>query len=326
MKRKLALWAALALALCPALSPAQSGYPNRSVKIIVPFAPGGASDFVARIMQPRLSELLGQPIVIENRGGAAGTIGMEVAARSAPDGYTLVLGNVGSTAINPGVFTNLSINNLRDFIPVTQVVDVPGVLIVHPSVAANSVKELVAYVKANPGKLNYASPGSGSQNRLEMELLKMAEGEMDMVHVPYKGGAGPAVTGLVAGETQMMFSTVSSAMGYIKGGRLKALAVTSTKRLEPLPEVPTMRESGYLDGSSGSWQGVLVPAGTSRAVVDRLFEVLVQTMKAPDVIERLAKGGAEAVTSASPKAFVDFIAAETQRWGKVARESGATVD
>jgi tripartite-type tricarboxylate transporter receptor subunit TctC len=326
MKRKLAAWAALTLALCPALSLAQSSYPNRSVKIVVPFAPGGASDFVGRIMQPRLSELLGQPIVIENRGGAAGTIGMEVAARSAPDGYTLVLANVGSMAINPGVFTNLPINNLRDFIPVTQVVDVPGVLIVHPSVAANSVKELVAYVKANPGKLNYASPGSGSQNRLEMEILRRAEGGMDMVHVPYKGGAGPAVTGLVAGETQMMFSTVSSALGHIKGGRLKALAITSAKRLEQLPEVPTMKESGYPDGASGSWQGVLVPTGTPRAVVDRLFEALVQTMKTPDVMERLAKGGAEAVTSASPKAFAEFVAAETQRWGKVAKESGAIAD
>src|SRR6266581_1842584 len=206
---------ALVAFLCPALSLAQGSYPNRAIKIVIPFAPGGASDFVGRIMQPRLAELLGQQIVIENRGGAAGTIGTEIAAKSAPDGYTLFLGNV---------------------------------------------------------------------------------------------------------------STVASAMGYIKGGRLKALAVTSAKRLEPLPEVPTMRESGYLDGSSGSWQGVLVPAGTSRAVVDRLFEVLVQTMKTPDVIERLAKGGAEAVTSASPKAFVDFIAAETKRWGKVAKEAGATVD
>src|SRR2546422_8957478 len=223
MKRNFALWAALALVLCRGPSLAQSSYPNRPVRIVVPFAPGGASDFVGRIIQPRLSELLGQPIVIENRGGAAGSIGMEVAARSAPDGYTLVLANVGSMAINPGVFTNLSINNLKDFIPVTQVVDVPGVLIVHPSVAANSVKELGAYVKANPGKLNYASPGSGSQNRLEMEILRTAERGMDMVHVPYKGGAGPAVTGLVAGETQMMFSTVSSAMGHIKGGRLKEI-------------------------------------------------------------------------------------------------------
>ncbi|HEY6721130.1 MAG TPA: tripartite tricarboxylate transporter substrate binding protein [Burkholderiales bacterium] len=326
VKRKFNTWIALALLLCPLLSFGQAGYPNKPVRMIIPFAPGGASDFVARIMQPRLSELLGQQVVIENRGGAAGSVGMEVAARSAPDGYTLVLGNVGSTAINPGVFTSLSINNLRDFMAVTQVVDVPGVLIVHPSVPVNSVKELVAYVKANPGKLNYASPGSGSQNRLEMEILRTVEGKMDMVHVPYKGGAGPAVTGLVAGETQMMFSTVSSALGYIKGGRLKALAVTSTKRLEPLPDVPTMKESGYPEVASGSWQGVLVPTGTPRAVVDRLFESLVQTMKTPDVIERLAKGGAEAVTSSSPKAFAEFVAAETQRWGKVAKESGAIAD
>jgi tripartite-type tricarboxylate transporter receptor subunit TctC len=326
MKRRLAVWVALALALCPALSLAQSSYPNRPVKMIVPFAPGGASDFVGRIMQPRLAELLGQQVVIENRGGAAGTIGTEVAARSAPDGYTLFLGNVGTVAINPGVFTNLSINNLRDFVPVTQVVDVPSVLIVHPSVAANSVKELVAYVKANPGKLNYASPGSGSQNRLEMEILRRTEGGMDMVHVPYKGGAGPAVTGLVAGETQMMFSTISSALGHIKGGRLKALAITSAKRLEQLQEVPTMKESGYPNGASGSWQGVLVPAGTPREIVERLYAVLVQTMKTPEVTERLAKGGAEAVTSASPKAFAEFVSAETQRWGKVAKESGAIAD
>ncbi|TMH09399.1 MAG: hypothetical protein E6H70_17735 [Betaproteobacteria bacterium] len=207
-----------------------------------------------------------------------------------------------------------------------QVVDVPGVLIVHPSVPVNSVKELVAYVKANPGKLNYASPGSGSQNRLEMEILRTAERGMDMVHVPYKGGAGPAVTGLVAGETQMMFSTVSSAMGHIKGGRLKALAITSPKRIKELPDLATMKESGYADGSSGSWQGVLVPAGTPREIVERLYAVLVQTMKTPDVIERLAKGGAEAVTSSSPKAFADFVASETQRWGKVAKESGAIAD
>jgi tripartite-type tricarboxylate transporter receptor subunit TctC len=323
---KLRLWCAVALAAFPALSVAQSAYPNRPLKMVVPFAPGGASDFVGRIMQPRLAELLGQQIVIENRGGAAGSIGVEVAARAAPDGYTILLGNVGSMAINPGVFTKLSVNNLRDFVPVTQVVDVPGVLIVHPSVPVKSIKELVAYAKANPGKLNYASPGSGSQNRLEMEVLRKAEGGMDMVHVPYKGGAGPAVTGLVAGETHMMFSTVSSALGHIKNGRLKALAVTSAKRLEPLPEVPTMRESGYAEGSSGSWQGVFVPTGTPREVVERLYPVLVQTMKSPEVIERLANGGAEAVTSASPKAFADFVAAETQRWGKVAKEAGATVD
>ncbi len=326
MKCKAAIRAALVLALCPALLHAQGAYPTRALKVIVPFAPGGASDFVGRIMQPRLAELLGQQIVIENRGGAAGTIGMEAAARSAPDGYTLVLGNVGSTAINPAIFADLPVNNQRDFAPVTQVVDVPSVLIVHPSVKANTIRELVAYVKANPGKLNYASPGSGSQNRLEMEILRTVEGGMDMVHVPYKGGAGPAVTGLVGGETQMMFSTVSSALGHIKGGRLRALAVTGARRLDQLPEVPTMKESGYPNGASGSWQGVLVPAGTPRDIIDRLYAVLVQTMKTPDVVERLAKGGAEAVTSASPKAFGEFIAAETLRWGRVAKESGAVAD
>jgi tripartite-type tricarboxylate transporter receptor subunit TctC len=317
---------AAALALFPALSLAQGGYPNRPIKVVVPFAPGGASDFVGRIMQPRLAELLGQQIVIENRGGAAGSIGVEVAARAAPDGYTVLLGNVGSIAINPGVFTKLPVNPLRDLVAVTQVVDVPGVLIVHPSVPAKSIKELIAYARANPGKLNYASPGSGSQNRLEMEILRKAEGGMDMVHVPYKGGAGPAVTGLVAGETQMMFSTVSSALGHIKNGRLRALAVTSEKRVGPLPDVPTMRESGYLDGSSGSWQGIFLPAGTPREIVERLYPAVVQTMKSPEVIERLANGGAEAVTSASPKAFADFVASETQRWGKVAKEAGATAD
>src|SRR6266545_2870346 len=262
-KLRSTLWVALVALSCPALSLAQGSYPNRAIKIIVPFAPGGASDFVGRIMQPRLSELLGQQIVIENRGGAAGTIGTEVAARSAPDGYTLFLGNVGTVAINPAVFTNLSINNLRDFIPVTQVVDVPGVLIVHPSVAANSVKELVAYVKANPGKLNYASPGSGSQNRLEMELLRKMEG-LDMVHVPYKGGAGPAVAGMMGGETHVMFTTAPSAMGQIRGGKLKVYAVTSVKRMPQVPDAPTMVESGYPDFVTGSWQGIFVPAGTPR--------------------------------------------------------------
>jgi tripartite-type tricarboxylate transporter receptor subunit TctC len=324
MAKKFALW--IALALCPGLALAQGGYPSKAVRMIVPFAPGGASDFVGRIMQPRLAELLGQQIVIENRGGAAGSIGVEAAARSAPDGYTVLLGNVGSIAINPGVFTNLPVDNLKDFIPVTQVVDVPGVLIVHPSVPVKSVKELVAYVKANPGKLNYASPGSGSQNRLEMELLKRAAGGLDMVHVPYKGGAGPAVSGLVAGETQMMFSTVSSAMGHIKSGRLRALAITSTKRVGELPGVPTMKELGYPDGASGSWQGVFVPTGTPREVVERLYAAVVQAMKAPEVIERLSKGGAEAVTSSSPRAFADFVASETARWVKVAKDSGATVD
>jgi tripartite-type tricarboxylate transporter receptor subunit TctC len=323
MKGRLTVWAALAL--CPAIALGQ-GYPSRPVKMIIPFAPGGASDFVGRIVQPKMGELLGQQIVIENRGGAAGNIGMEAAAKADPDGYTIYLGNIGTVAINPAVFRSLAVKPLSDFIAVTQVVDVPGVLVANNSFPPSTVKELVAYAKANPGKLNYASPGSGSQNRLEMELFRRAAGGLDMLHIPYKGGAGPAVTGLIAGETQLMFTTAPSALGFVKGGRLKILAVTSAKRIAQLPEVPTMVESGFPRSVSGSWQGIFVPKGTPQPVVDRLFSVTQQVMKVPDVVERLATGGVEVVLSASPKAFADFVASESGRWGGVAREVGATVD
>ncbi len=312
------------IAFFPLLASAQA-YPSKPVKMIIPFAPGGASDHVGRIIQPRLSELLGQQVVIENKAGASGNIGMEAAAKSPPDGYTVYLGNVGTVAINPGVFLKLAVTPLRDFIPVTQVVDVPGVLIAHPSFPPNSLQEMIAYAKANPGKLNFASPGSGSQNRLEMELIRKSAG-LDMVHVPYKGGAGPAVTGLIAGETHMMFTTVSSALGHIQNGRLKALVVVTAKRLPALPNVPTMIESGYPDSRSGSWQGIFVPAGTPRDIVERLYKVVIATMKTPDVVERLNKSGVDVVTSDSPEAFRKFVAADTERWARVAKESGATVD
>jgi tripartite-type tricarboxylate transporter receptor subunit TctC len=310
--------------LFPVLAFAQ-GYPNRPVRMIIPFAPGGASDFVGRIMQPRLGELLGQPIVVENRAGASGNIGVEAAARSAPDGYTLFLGNIGTIAVNPAVFPKLAVNPLADLVAVIQVVDVPSVLVANGAFSANSVKELVALAKASPGKLNYGSPGSGSVNRLEMELLRSAEG-LDMVHVPYKGGAGPAVAGLMGGETHVMFTTAASAIGQVRGGKLKLLAVTSPRRMDQAPSAPTMVESGYPDFVTGSWQGVFVPAGTPREVVDKLFKAIQQTMSAPEVAERLKNGGAEVVTSATPAAFAGFVAAETQRWARVVRESNATVD
>ena len=316
----------LSLSLCSAPASGQGTYPSRPVKMIIPFAPGGASDFVGRIIQPKMSELLGQQIVIENRAGAAGNIGMEAAARAAPDGYTVYLGNIGTIAVNPAVFAkSISVRPTKDFETVTLVVDVPSVLVINAALPVKSVRELVAYAKANPGKLNYGTPGSGSQNRLETELLRKAEA-LDMVHVPYKGGAGPAVAGLVAGETQVMFTTAPSAMVQIKGGRIKVLASTSRRRMAQLPDTPTMIESGYPDFVTSSWQGVFVPAGTPKAIVDRLYAVLIETMKAPDVVERLASGGVSVWASASPKEFSDFVAAESQRWGKVARESGATVD
>ena len=317
--------ACAALALLPAIAMAQ-GYPSRPVRMIIPFAPGGASDFVGRIMQPKMSELLGQQLVIENRGGAAGNIGLEAAAKSDPDGYTVFLGNIGTIAINAAVFRSLNIKPQQDLIAVTEVVDVPGVLIASSAFRPSTVQELVAYARANPGKLNYGSPGSGSQNRLEMELFRQAAGGMDMVHIPYKGGAGPAVTGLMSGETQLMFTTAPSALGYIKGGKLKVLAVTSAKRIAALPDVPTMVESGFPRSVTGSWQGIFVPRGTPQPVVDKLFSVTQQVMKTPDVVERLAGGGVDVVLSDSPKAFAGFVASESERWGQVAREVGATVD
>ena len=318
MKRLLIL-----LALLPALAWAQ--YPNKPIRMIVPFAPGGASDFVGRILQPRLTELLGQQIVVENRAGASGNIGMDAAAKSAPDGYTLYLGNIGTVALNPAVFPKLGVVPTKDFIAITQVVDVPGPDESEPESRRTDVQDLVAIAKAYPGKLNYGSPGSGSQNRLETEVFRKVAGGLDMVHVPYKGGAGPAVAGLAGGETHLMFVTASSAMTFVKNGRIRLLAVTSNHRLAAFPDTPTMAESGFPQLTSGSWQGVFVPAGTPKDVVDKLYGVIIETMKTPEVGQRLANGGVEIVTSA-PGEFAKFVQNETERWSKAVKEAGATAD
>jgi tripartite-type tricarboxylate transporter receptor subunit TctC len=293
--------------------------------MIIPFAPGGASDFTGRIISARLSEALGQQIVIENRAGASGNIGMEAAAKASADGYTIFLGNIGTISINPAVFSSLAVHPAKDFIPVSLVAELPSILVAHPGVPANTVAELVALAKSKPGDLNFASPGSSTLNRLEMEQFIKAAG-IRMVHVPYKGGAGPAVTGLLGGETQVMFVTLSSAINFVKARRLKAYAVTSSKRIEALPLVPTMVEAGYPDFVTSSWQGVFVPAGTPRAVVAKLHEALVRVLAMPEVKERFASGGVTASASNTPEDFAAYVAAESERWGKVARESGATID
>lgn len=304
---------------------ADGSYPTRPVRMVVPFAPGGASDFVARIIQPRFVELLGQPIVIENRAGAAGNIGVEVAGRASPDGYTFLLGNVGTMAINPSMFPTFAVRPLRDLIAVTQVVDVPGSLVVHPSLPVKTTRDLVAHLKANPGKLNYGTPGSGSANRLETEIFQIMTGTT-MVHVPYKGGAGPAMTGLLSGEVQVAFVTFSSALNFARQNRIRMLGVVSPERVPAMPEVPTMREQGFPTMIVGSWQGIFVPKATPQTVVKKLFSVAQETMQHPDVTKRMTDGGVNVVLSSSPAEFRKFLETENSRFAKVIKDASITTE
>jgi tripartite-type tricarboxylate transporter receptor subunit TctC len=304
-----------------ALSAQPVDFSKRTVRIIVPFAPGGSTDFVARIIQPRLAEELKTQVVIDNRAGAAGNIGVELAARSNPDGFTLLLGNIGTMAINPHLFPDFPYRPLKHFVPVTQIADVPGSLVVNPSLPVHSVTELIAYAKANPGKLNFASPGAGSANRIEMEMLMRAAG-MQMTHIPFKGGAGPAVTSMIQNETQTGFVTMTASISFVKAGKLRLLAVVSPKRVPAFPDVPTMAEAGFKHKKTGSWLGILVPAGTPRPVVNALFEVLHRVMQHPEVTKRLGEIGTDVVLSKSPDDFAAFIRTESERYGKAIREAG----
>jgi len=304
---------------------AQTAYPQRPVRMVVPFAPGGASDFVGRIMQPKLGEELGQQVVIDNRAGAAGNIGVEVAARANPDGYTLLLGNIGTMAINPSLYLKFPIKPVNDLIGITQVVDVPGSLVVHPSLPVNNVKELVDYAKANQGKLNFGSPGTGSANQLEMEFFMRATG-IKMTHIPYKGGAGPAAIALLGNEVQLMFVTLSSSITFVKQGRLRALGVVAPKRIAAVPDVPTMVENGFPTMTIGSWQGVFVPKGAPRDVVKQLYAAVIKTMDDATVKKRLGDGGVEVVVSKSPEAFGAFVKAENERWAKVIKDAGVVAE
>ena len=317
-RRLKAAWFAALLPLSVAAF-AQTDYPSRPVRMIVPFAPGGASDFVGRIVQPAMAELLKQQVVVDNRAGAAGNIGVEVAVRATPDGYTFLLGNVGTMAINPNYYTKFQYRPLNDLIAITQVVDVPGCLVVHPTLPVKSAGELVAHLKANPGKLNYGSPAPSSANRLEMEMFLFATGTK-AVQINYKGGAGPAMLGLLSNEVQMMFVTFSSAVNFAKQGKVRMLAVVSPERNPALPEVPTMREQGH-NMVVGSWQGLFVPKGSPKMVIDKLYHVGVQMMKDPTVVKRLSEGGVTIVTSKSPADFTAFVKAETVRYGKVIKDA-----
>ncbi|HLQ24787.1 MAG TPA: tripartite tricarboxylate transporter substrate binding protein [Acidiferrobacterales bacterium] len=325
--RKLAVVAcSVALSLLSAAVRGQGDYPQKPIHLIVPFAPGGASDFVARIIGPALSDELKQPIIVDNKSGAAGNIGMEAAAKSPPDGYTIFIGNVGATAINPSIFGNLlRVKPQEDFIAVSKIADVADVLVLSNDVPVKTAKEFVQYAAERNGQLNFASPGSGSQNRLEMEYFMKATG-ISMQHIPYKGGAGPAITDLLGGHTQAMFTTLPSAMQFIKAGRLRALAVTTAQRVPELPSVPTLDELGYPGMVSTSWQGVFVPRGTPSPIVGKLFSVTKKVMGNKSIQERLAVGGAIASTSNSPEEFAAYLKSESERWGNLVRERNIGMD
>lgn len=301
----------------------QGAYPNKPVKVIVAFPPGQATDQAARAIAQKLSESLGQQFYVENKPGAASIIGSEAAAKSPNDGYTLFMGSSGSLAVNPGMYAKLPYDPIRDFVPISLTLKVPFFVVVNPSVPAGSVKELVAFLKANPNKVNFGSAGNGASNHLSTELFKSVTG-VQIVHVPYKGSP-PAVTDLLSGQIGMMFETGPLIMPHAKSGRLKVLAVGSAQRSLAAPELVTVAESGYPGFETVGWAGLLAPAGTPRDIVAKLNAEVVKILSQPEVTGRFVTLGAELVSSSADD-FGAYIRSETVKWGKVIRDSGAKAD
>jgi tripartite-type tricarboxylate transporter receptor subunit TctC len=315
--------AALAVGLLGGHAEAQSDYPNQPIRLIVPFAAGGATDVLARLLGERLSQSLGQQVVVDNRGGAGGNIGSAQAAKAEPDGYTLLMGAVGTHAINQSIYPKLPYDPIEDFAPVSLVATVPNVLVVNPSVPAQTVQELIALAKSRPGELNFASSGNGTSIHLSGELFKSMTG-VDMVHVPYKG-SGPAMTDLLGGQVQMMFDNLPSALPNVQAGKLRALGVTGAERSPALPDVPTIEEAGVPGYEALSWFGIFAPAGTPQPVIDKLHDHIVQALADPAMRARLADLGAEPVGS-TPQEFASFIRAEAEKWAKVVKEAGVKLE
>jgi tripartite-type tricarboxylate transporter receptor subunit TctC len=313
---------AVALALSLALDAAAQTYPAKSIRLIVPFPPGGSADILARAIGQKAGEGLGQSLVVENRPGAGTAIGAEALAKSAPDGYAIMIGTVSSHAINPALNPKLPFDPVRDFTPVSLVASIPFAMIVHPSVPAKTVQEFVALARAQPGTLNYSSAGSGTSNHLAGELLKSMTG-IDIVHVPYKGSA-PALNDLISGQVSLMFDLVLTAAPPVKSGSVRGLAVTSAQRSSVLPDLPTVAESipGY---EVSAWFGVFAPAGVPQPVVQRLNAEFVKALQQPDLRQRLASQGAEPLTS-TPDEFAAYLRSEIEKWAKVVKAAGMKAD
>jgi tripartite-type tricarboxylate transporter receptor subunit TctC len=297
-------------------------YPTKPIRVVVPFPPGGGTDFMARVIMQKVGESLGGTVVVENRGGAGSSIGTEVVAHSPADGYTLLIVS-GAHAINPSIYPKLPYDSVRDFAPVTMFTSGPQLLVVHPSVPAKTVKDLIALARARPGQINYASAGTGTPPHLAGELFKVMA-HVDIVHVPYKGN-GIAYVDLIGGHVSVMFPNVATAMAYVRGGKLRALAVTTKDRTPTAPELPTIAESGVPGYDVSSWYGLLAPAGTPPALVTRLQQQTVKVMRAPDIAEKLTSQGLDIVGS-TPEEFAALIKTEIAKWAKVAKASGARAD
>jgi tripartite-type tricarboxylate transporter receptor subunit TctC len=315
--------AAVAAAALFSVGAAAQTYPTKPIRMIVGFAPGGGTDVVARVISQKLSEWYGQQVIVENRAGATGTIGADVVAKSAPDGYTLIMGHVNSHAIAPSMFKKLPYDALRDFAPVAYVGYVPNVLVVHPSVPAKSMKELIALAKAKPGGLNYASSGTGSTQHLAGEMFKQLAG-VDIVHVPYKG-SGQAIGDLLAGTVTMNFDTMPPVIDHIKGGRLRALAISTPRRLGQLPDVPTFVEEGMSGFDVTNWYGVMAPAGTPREIVTKLNADINKAMQVPEVRARLEQVGTQ-LREGSAADFEAFQKAEVAKYAKLVKDAGIQPD
>ena len=304
--------------------PAEQNYPSRPIRLIVPFAPGGATDIIARVLEPTLTKKLGQQLVIDNRSGAAGNIAVEIVAQSQPDGYTILVGNISTNSINPLLFADrMKVNALKDLAPITKLVAIPNFILGSPKLPADTLKEALAYAKARPGQLNFQAP-LGSYSHLDMLALTAAAG-VKMVHLPSKG-AGETVTAMLRGDIHITESNVASNIGAVKAGRVKAYAVTSEKRLADMPDVPTMAEVGFPGIGSLNWNGLFAPARTPRAIVTKLHATAVASMKELDADGSLAKRQLPISLSASPEEFAAFVQSEAKRWEKIIRDNSVKID
>ena len=302
---------------------AQGGYPAKPIRLIVAFPPGGSTDIIARIVGQKLGERLGQQVVIDNRGGAGGTIGTEIAARANPDGYTLTMGTTSTHVIATGVYSKLKYDPVKDFAPITLVASTPYLLVVNPGVQAATLKDFVALAKSQPGKLNFASAGSGTTTHLAMEMLKTVAG-IDLVHVPYNGN-GPANTATIGGQVQALFGSMPAVLPQAKAGRLRPLAVGAAKRSPSLPEVPTVAESGYPGFEVSLWLGFFAPAGTPAPVLNRLYAELVKIAQSPEMKEQFERNGAQAVTN-TPAELTSLVKNEILKYAKVIKAAGVKVE